>query len=376
MLSNIIADNLIERISLNKDDENFEFNKLFIEKEKLDLDENDANNIEKKSVEEIVKSIHNIENNIFDYNNNRNGIEVKEINIDNINSIKLGKISKIESHEFKKNINSENSENLFIYFNQSEKKFSFYNHSNNYIGSFTLFELLKYISEPFDQKNKFLDIVLTNNESFQKAKYIINLFIFRKFNYLNKIKYLELKLHDYQTSAFMGDIELIMRLNKLLYEFESIHLENELQYVDEKNRGNIKQIIKKFIFMLLNYTIQLFSIVSEDIKNNLNISSNVKNQIIKYTIGTLYKLSNYVQYELNKNLSKQKNYISLMESSNILKKKLDDKLDIITQLLKETTENKQQENYKIISDPKISSSILEENSKQKSEENFNAIYYL
>lgn len=214
----------------------------------------------------------------------------------------FGKISEKESQEFIRN-NFQDKTNIYVMYDKIEKKFLFFdnnhnNHNNNsnYIGSFSVEDLIKYASEPFDNKNQFMSHV--NRFSYCQSVVIIKNFIVT-IEMKNKIKYAYISFHNYQTSPFMGDIELLIRLNDDLYNFEKYHLDKELTYVHPENAKYIKQTILRLIYMLLNYILQLIVIISDEIKNKPEIKTYLKDYLIKYSICTVYRISQFVQNQLN-----------------------------------------------------------------------------
>ena len=214
-----------------------------------------------------------------------------------------------------------------ISINEKFKKISIYDESNNILGYFTIHHLIKYLGDIYDTKKQFLKDIDINK--FKEAKIIIKSFLF-KLKYNKKNKYTEIMLFDYIHSAFMGDIEILVRLNNFLYLYQQNDMNSDLSPVDISNRNKIEQNIRKFIFILLNYTLKLIAIISEKINNDQN-KQDLKENLLKYSIVIVYRINIFVQEQLkiinNQNNNLKKNLKENHDIKNIIK----DKLNILLQ---------------------------------------------
>lgn len=286
--------------------------------------------------DDIQKSFHKSEYDIFGGNSEKNGIipdeKFEERNEENFvnnfkgieNKLAFGKISEQESNSFKDIIKGGNGDILANY-NKTNKKFTFYDKSNNYLGSFDVYDLIYYIVNS-DQKNKNSMIKIfginyqkTDND-FANHKFIIE-------NFIGQIKNSNSLLKSYKDSPFMGSIELLVKLNEDIYNFVKFELPSQLNNFNPKSKTKIENIIYKFMFELLNYTLELIVIISNIIKDQNR--PHLKEQLIKYSVGIVYRISKYVDIKISKLIEKTNNLEKILNTSLKLKENIDNKLDNI-----------------------------------------------
>ena len=213
---------------------------------------------------------------------------------------------------------------IMISFSKKLKKFTIYDDNKNIVGYFTVSHIIKYLANVYDSDRQFMTDI--NLETFKTAKQLIKSFVF-KIDYNKKNKKSDIIIHDYTESGLMGDISLLIELNNLLYEYQEKDLYNDLANLNEHNKIKIEQNIKKFIYLLLNYTIKLIFIISEKIKH-LEKMDDLKNVLLKYAITCSHRINLFVQEQLSviyicdKEIKKA--YVTNMEIKNIIKKKLED----------------------------------------------------
>ncbi len=139
---------------------------------------------------------------------------------------------------------------------------------------------------------------------------------------------------DYTSSGFMGNIELLIKLNDMLNFYIINNLQNDLQSVDLTYKIKIEQFIKKFVFLLLNYTLKLIDMTSETLAKTNSI---LKDKLLKYSMIIILRINLMVQeqiklvYEQN-NLLKQN-----IETNHIIKREIRSKLDVILNQMKSLT---------------------------------------
>lgn len=268
------------------------------------------------------------ENKIFETNDIYLADEI--YHIDNFN---FNEIIKKSQNENKINDIFDNKK-LFISINEKLGKICIFDNNNN-LGFFTVQHIIKYLSHIYDTKNQFMKHITDNN--FIKAKELIKIFIF-KLQYNKQYKNYDIILKDYKSSGFMGNIELLIKLNNLLYNYQLEELNNDLLNVNLDNKIKIEQNIKKFIYILLNYTHKLLSIISEQIKNKQN-NEELKEMIINYSISIVSRINLFVQEQL-KVINDQNTYI--LKSINIsknLKKNIITKLNLLLTNLNKSNES-------------------------------------
>ena len=138
----------------------------------------------------------------------------------------------------------------------------------------------------------------------------------------------------------MGDIEMLVRLSADLSRFEREELETELKYVDEINRAKIRAIIKRFIYMFLNYILRLISVVSTDLQGKPN--NQLKQLLMEYANIIAYRISQFVQEQvvyLNKVSADLK---KTLDESQKIRNTVNEKIDKLVALL--TKQNEQLDN--------------------------------
>lgn len=271
---------------------------------KNDIDKNDE-----VSQFDIIRSFHEKEGDLFNIEK-KNEAKIEPVNIENS---QFGKISPKESISFQKNIKPKK---LTIHYDKLDKRFVFKDIDKRSIGSFSVEDLIKYVSQPYDNNDEFLSYL--NKDLYNQAKDIVQKFIVES-------DYNKLKLHDYQSSQFMGDIEMLINLNDELYEFEK-KIDKELNYVNINNQKKIKTIIQKFIYLLMNYTLQLLSIISEEMKKQ-NVKPEISNGILHYSTNIMYRLNTFVQCQLNFISQRTDELKNMMKTNLKLKNLIDAKLD-------------------------------------------------
>jgi len=279
------------------------------------------NNNDDTPYDAIAQSFHSKEKQIFESIH-------PEANNDNkvIQNFNLEEITK--KYATNKNVDLfDDNKQLMVTINEKLYKLSVYEKSGNLIGYFTLEHMIKYLGDVYDTKKQFMKDI--NEDIFNKAKELIKLLIF-KLKYNKVTNYADILLFDYTQSGFMGDIELLIKLNNMLYKYQQDMMQNDLSKVDLHNREKIELIIKKFIIMLLNYTLKLISYVSHKLKNNENMEQ-IKKYLFEYSVDIVYKINLFIQEQLkiinNQNKS-IKNALDInIEIKNQIKHKLDKLVD-------------------------------------------------
>lgn len=188
---------------------------------------------------------------------------------------------------------------------------------------FTVTHIAKYLGNVYDSKNEFLTSL--DDDMFKKAKGLIKLLLF-KINYNKKTKYTNIQIHDYTQSGFMGDIGLLIKLNEMFYNYMHVHLQNDLDLVlVSVDKAHIEVNIKKFIFLLLNYTLKLISIISEKISNMDR--DNLKYMLLKCAVNYSYRINLFVQDQLRiinvQNQSIKDDYEMNIKIKDVIKTKME-----------------------------------------------------
>ena len=231
-------------------------------------------------------------------------------------------------------ISDNNNKKLMVTINDKLMKISVFDDKNNLIGYFTIEHIIKYLGNIYDTKQQFLKDI--DPDTYKKAKELIKRMIF-KLNYNKKDKYTDIILYDYTKSGFMGDVELLVKLNDLLYKYQTQHLQNYLSKVEIHDRVKIEQNIRKFIFILLNYTLKLISVISDKIKDNTD-KKDLKEKLLNYSISTNYKINLFVQEQLKIIHNQNKVVKDALDTNLKIKQEIKNNLDQLIKNIQSQTQ--------------------------------------
>lgn len=181
---------------------------------------------------------------------------------------------------------------LLCSYNPNSDRFTFYNVNNQELGFFTIEQTIKYIGNIYDNDGKFLTHL--DERILKDSKQFIKQFVFRiKYNKDDQVTTFD--FHDHTTSGFMGDIELLIKLNSSLDKYKREKLSSELSNLSPKSREQIERHVNQFIFLMLNYTLKLINIASDSIPDD---RPNLSNKLMQYSIGIMHRISTFVQSQL------------------------------------------------------------------------------
>jgi len=177
-------------------------------------------------------------------------------------------------------INPDDPSTIMVKFDN--ETFSFYDNKKSHLGSFAIKQLLKYITND----NNFLSSISMGTSSSIIETFICN-------TQQNKIR-----IYDHIASIFMGNLEMLIKLNNSLFKYEKI-------FEKDSNICNKKCLlkIKAFNFTLLNHTLKIISTISNEYKTN-NIE--IKNKLLRYSVGIVYRLVNYIRERFTTNIDNTK----------------------------------------------------------------------
>lgn len=240
---------------------------------------------------------------VFDVDSDANDIKnrLKTMNIVNIGLVKC----------------PENKEVIMVYHDKKNKKFTFFDQSNSPIGYFTIDQLIKYIG-----KLQYPDFM--SGVDINVSADIIETFIVK--GATDDYGY-DIQLVSHMSSPFMGNIEMLMKLNNDIKDFENNDMGLYLEKVgDKKIERKVNQCIKEFIYILLGHILKIISTVSEHIKSD-GSRQNIKESLLRYSCGITYRITNYVLDQLDI----QNEYINGLQGNLhnmvIIKKALNEKIN-------------------------------------------------
>ena len=226
----------------------------------------------------------------------------------------------IESKSIKElnNLNP-NSSNLILVFDENESKFTFYNSNKSILGSFNFKQILKYIGKQIDSSfYSFVDLGYSD----ELIKSMVGEVLIDPITGKNNIV-----LKSHLESPFMGNLDLLIRLNNLFYSYETKELINDLSIIkDEKTQYKLKLAIKQFIYLLINHTLKIIAIATEEIKDDPK-QEVMKQKLLKYSVALTYRISGFMKEHLENYNNQYKSLYTQLEKLISMKKTINDKIE-------------------------------------------------
>lgn len=268
-----------------------------------------------------------------------------EINSFEIIDIKESAKSKISERESEKKITEisdkiissqkcdvkkPNCEKIMV--DTKKKKFKIYDSDlEQNKGNFSIYDLVKYLAEPFNNDNKFLP-----EYGSEKSKKIImeNILIVIK----DKQSY-NIEIKDFTQSGFMGDLGLVIKLNQMLINYENKEMDNDLE--KNVNKEKIQQIIKKGIISIENYTLELINIILN--KNCSIISNDLRINLINYSTILMKRINCYTLEKITKINEQSVKIKELIKENDKMNDKIKENLESILQKINELIDKKEAE---------------------------------
>ncbi len=210
-------------------------------------------------------------------------------------------------------------DNILVKYDVMLNKFTFYDRRNYMIGSFTINQLMKYIGNKLD--HRFMESI-----SSELSEEIITRMVL-KVTYDHELNDMTLILMNYMTSPFMGSIDTLIKLNNGISEYEKCYLENELMHIiDENKRKKIRKLIKRFIYQLITYTLNIISTMTREMKH-MNTNEALKQDLLKYSVGLSIRLSKSVKNEIEDRMKGFNDLENSMRKLVDIKNTLEQKID-------------------------------------------------
>lgn len=181
---------------------------------------------------------------------------------------------------------------------------------------------------PFNYKNEIMQKKNTetekNIEIKETIKYISNHF-YPDIIFLNDIIVTEFvqqictpldkNIELNKTSELMRDPKKLKIINELLYEYKQHKLKNDIDKLTNDEKEKISNLINKFIFVFISYTVQFYSLFVSNSKNNSHIVD-----YVKYSSILLLRMSIILKSNIEKNNEIIKNiYTELTELKTHIK---------------------------------------------------------
>jgi hypothetical protein len=275
----------------------------------------DIENGEQKILSEMINTVNNAKS--------QNGKPKQEVN-------KIANIGLIKQPN--------NKDLILVSFEKQNHKFSFYGNNNTLLGYFTIQQLIKFLGNRWDENfMKHVDTSISDE--------IIKTFIGSAD--INEAQIVNIKLLSHLQSPFMGNIEMLMKVNNALQIFESKILNTELNEVKSiKIQEKIKLTIKQFIYMMLNQSLKVIAAISEEIKNDKS-RDHLKEILLKYSVGITYRLSNFIRDQLDTQMTQYNNLNENITKIYNIRRTMSDKLDKLTNVVETQNERIDMVNIKL-----------------------------
>lgn len=283
--------------------------------------------IEEKTNEPFEENVlpKHVGGNIFDFSIKEKMIK-EQINDNILIKNEMGNFNlNIPINKEKQILDINDEKQLMVSINEDLSKITVCDEKGQPLGFITVHHIAKYLGDIYDTKQQFLTDL--DKEVFNKSKTLIKKLIF-KLNYNKKDKYADIMLLDHKKSGFMGDIELLIKLNNILDNYYKNRLQSDLAPVESHNKVKIEQNINKFTFLMINYSLGIISYISEMIKNDHSEQKNaLKQQLLKYAIGLNYRLNLFVQTQLKFIHNQNKKIQESLDTNLKIKKVIMERLD-------------------------------------------------
>ena len=212
-------------------------------------------------------------------------------------------------------------------YNEAENNFTLYNSNKSILGSFNFKQIIKYIGKQIDPTfYNFIDSGFSEELIESMIGEILIDPITGKINII---------LKSHLNSPFMGNIDLLIKLNNAFLKYEVKDLLNDISSINnEKSKYNIKITIKQFIYLFINHTLKIISIITENTKNDPSKIDMNKN-LLKYSVSLTYKISNFMKEHLDNNNVQYKKIYDNLEKLINMKKNINNKIESLEDKIKQ-----------------------------------------
>ncbi len=190
--------------------------------------------------------------------------------------------------------------------NYQKKKFIFYDKNKNFLGAFTIYDFIKYVTS--NVSSNFL--VGTDHESVKPIieKYICNIKSDEK-KINNKFV---IHMLNYFESPFVGNIETLIKLYSFIHEFETNELQkmlNDLSIKFPSEAINVQNMFNQLVHTILNHTLKIIAALTNKISSSScpdkdqrvqdPKTQKIKESLLNYSVGIVYRLSKFIKNEID-----------------------------------------------------------------------------
>ena len=245
---------------------------------------------------------------------------------DEIKAIKQNSFSEVQQKS--KPVLLNDNYDAMIKYNPYDKSFTLFNKNKDLLGNFNTNNVINHVTDFVCPANTNIKFNNTGND-------VVKNFIVK--NITGGDNNQDIQLYDHDTSVFMGDIESLIRLNNELQKFEEQQLDSYILPYNESQQKMIKEYVKLVIQKLLMHTLKVISIASTKF-SKLN-NETVKNHLLDYAVGIMYRITKYVKGEMNKFTKSNMKVDKTLTLCHGLKKTLDNKMDNAIDLIKKQNDS-------------------------------------
>ena len=196
--------------------------------------------------------------------------------------------------------NLQMNNSLMVDFDKSQCKFTLYDKSKNLLGSFSNLQIIKYLTMQIDPS-------FLQNIDAVTAIPVIETYICKV---IKDNGYIKINLLTHLTSPFMGNIEMILKLYQGINNFENTKMNLLLNDMNNELKKKIIDIIKQFVYLLLNHSLKLIATISDFVKDDQN-KKQLKETLLKYSVSFVYKISSFMKNEMENILERYRNILKI-----------------------------------------------------------------
>jgi len=273
-----------------------------------------------RSHTEIVNEL-NLQNSSLFVKHDKNPY-INNINEDIVRSVKELSITKIPEEESNKFIVNTTNDRSKTIINFQNDRVTVYDGLNKLIGSFTTEHMLKYFADKMDFRNQFLSNL--DQKEYMDAKILVKNFI-GKGEYDKTARIPIISLYSHEQSPLMGDIEVLMKINNSLHQFEKNKLHQELEFIDKKYRYNVETALRMFIYYMIVHTLGIIDMISRDV--SVQLTPGMKQNLIKYAASLTFRVAQFVQNQIKIVNKRNEELKRLIIISSKLKTLINNKID-------------------------------------------------
>ena len=208
---------------------------------------------------------------------------------------------------------------LMIDYDEKEYKFKFYYTNKNYIGSFNVYQLIKYLTNIICPEFLSGIEIGTSSDIIEKFVCVRN---------INDDGSINIVLRSHLESNFIGNIDILLKLYKCINYFVINKFEQEItaSKCEPNVSRNISNCIKQLIYLILNHSLKLIATISELIKND-NKKVDISKILLQYSIAIMNKINTFTKIEFDKKINDAKiiedNINKLQTTKSVINNKMD-----------------------------------------------------